>query len=72
MDALNLDLPDVWWALGQALSRAYGAEPHLIPVVDCVNHSKDTTPPLTCALAHFDECNKADSLLALLSHFMCP
>ena len=49
MDALNLDVPDVKWALGQALSRAYGSDPILIPVVDCVNHSCDTVPPLTCA-----------------------
>lgn len=48
MDALNLDLPDVRWALGQAVSRAYGNNPMLIPAIDCVNHSGATAPPITC------------------------
>ena len=51
MDALNLEVPQVMWALGQAASRAYGNTVTLIPVVDCVNHSRETIPPLTCAAA---------------------
>lgn len=47
MDALGLDLPEVEWALGQAVSRAYGSSPRLIPALDCVNHSASAQPPLT-------------------------
>jgi hypothetical protein len=57
LDALNLDVPDVRWALGQALSRAYGSSPALIPIVDCVNHSRNTTPPITCAAYHHLSCH---------------
>lgn len=51
MDALNLDVPEVRWALGQAVSRAYGNNPMLIPAIDCVNHSNTTAPPITCDLS---------------------
>ena len=62
MDALNLDVPDVTWSLGQSLSRAYGNEPILIPVVDCVNHSAKTVPPLTIT-------NDEGQLLTCISNF---
>jgi hypothetical protein len=48
LDALNLDTQEVRWALGQAVSRAFGDTPMLIPAVDCVNHSNCTSPPITC------------------------
>lgn len=50
MDALQLDPEDLRWGLGQAVSRAYGASPRLIPALDCVNHSRLSSPPIVYAL----------------------
>lgn len=61
MDALNVDPADVRWALGQAVSRAYGTTPRLIPALDCVNHSRHSTPPLVIR-------NEEDALLTCVSN----
>ena len=48
IDALSLDPDQVRWALAQAVSRAYGDSPRLIPALDCVNHSCNSMTPIVC------------------------